>query len=56
MIDAIDAEQAKIDAFHAVGAATVIDHRIPPPTHFVATNDRRRNDRKCRGCDFMIPD
>src|SRR5438094_5537955 len=31
LIDAVDPKQAKIDALHAVGAATVVDHRIPAP-------------------------
>lgn len=28
-IDAVDTEQAEVDAFHAVGAAAVVDHGIP---------------------------
>ncbi len=30
-VDAVHAEQAEVDALHAIRAAAVIDHRIPPP-------------------------
>src|SRR6202020_2121199 len=31
IVEAVDAEQAEIDAFHAIRAAAVVDHRIPAP-------------------------
>ena len=33
IVDAVHAEQTKIDALHAIGAAAVVDDRIPTATH-----------------------
>src|SRR5579883_1659884 len=31
LVHAVDAEQTEIEAFHAIGTSTVVDHRIPAP-------------------------
>src|SRR5262249_23325837 len=31
LVHAVDAEQAKVDALHAIGAAAVVDNGIPAP-------------------------
>ena len=41
-IDAIHAEQAEVDALHAVGATAVIDHRIPAASRFFIDTKRGR--------------
>ena len=35
LVHAVDAEQAEIEALHAVGAAAVVDHRIPAPVRLL---------------------
>ena len=45
-VDTIDPEQAEIDTFHAVGAATEIDDRIPASRClFVHLNELATDDR-----------
>ena len=36
LVHAVDAEQAEVDALHAIRAAAVVDHRIPAPLRLLA--------------------
>ncbi len=44
-IDAVDAEQAEVEALHAVRAAAVVDHRIPAPAGRSEQRFRRERGR-----------
>ena len=48
LVHAVDAEQAEIDALHAVGAAAVVDHRIPAPLRLLQQLLRRETRRPRR--------